>query len=31
MDGQLLFDELLLVSKKLGVAVRVEPFETPAT
>ncbi len=31
MDDQLLFDELLLVSKKLGVEVRVESFETPAT
>jgi hypothetical protein len=30
MDGQLLFDKLLLVSKKLGVEVRVEPFETRA-
>lgn len=31
MDDQHLFDELLRVTKTLGVAVRVEPFETPAT
>ena len=31
MDEQDLFDELLRVTKALGIAVRVEPFETPAT
>ncbi len=31
MDDQHLFDELLRVAETLGVAVRVEPFETPAT
>lgn len=31
MDDQPLFDELLRVAGALGVAVRVEPFETPAT
>lgn len=30
MDDQHLFDELLRVAGTLGVAVRVEPFETPA-
>jgi hypothetical protein len=30
MDDQPLFDELLRVAGALGVAVRVEPFETPA-
>ncbi len=30
MDDQSLFDALLLVAAALGVAVRVEPFETPA-
>jgi len=30
MDSQPLFDELLRVAAALGVAVRVEPFETPA-
>ena len=29
MDDQLLFDDLLRAAKKLGVAIRVEPFETP--
>jgi hypothetical protein len=31
MDDQHLFDELLRATKNLGVAVRVEPFEMPAT
>lgn len=31
MDDQLLFDDLLRVAKTLGVASRVESFETPAT
>jgi hypothetical protein len=31
MDDQHLFDELLQAAKKLGVEVRMEPFETPAT
>jgi len=31
MDPQQLFDELVLVALRLGVEVRVEPFETPAT
>lgn len=31
MDDQHLFDELLRIVEALGVAVRVEPFETPAT
>jgi hypothetical protein len=31
MDAQQLFDELVLVAERLGVEVRVEPFETPAT
>jgi hypothetical protein len=31
MDDQLLFDDLLRAAKNLGVAIRVEPFETPAT
>ena len=30
MDDQLLFDDLVRAAKKLGVAIRVEPFETPA-
>jgi len=30
MDDPHLFDELLRVAETLGVAVRVEPFETPA-
>jgi hypothetical protein len=30
MDDQPLFDELLRIAAALGVAVRVEPFETPA-
>ena len=30
MDEQPLFDELLRVATALGVAVRIEPFETPA-
>ena len=30
MDDQHLFDELLRVAEKLGVEVRIEPFETPA-
>ena len=30
MDEQLLFDDLLRAAKNLGVAIRVEPFETPA-
>lgn len=29
MDDQLLFDDLLRAAQKLGVAIRVEPFETP--
>jgi len=29
MDDQLLFDDLLRAAKSLGVAIRVEPFETP--
>ena len=29
MDDRPLFDELLRVAAALGVAVRVEPFETP--
>jgi hypothetical protein len=29
MDDQPLFDELLRVAATLGIAVRVEPFETP--
>jgi hypothetical protein len=31
MDDQPLFDELLHAAARLGVAVRMEPFETPAT
>ena len=31
MDDQPLFDELLQAAARLGVAVRVEPFETPIT
>jgi hypothetical protein len=31
MDAQHLFDELLLVAARLGVEIRIEPFETPAT
>ena len=31
MDDQPLFDELLRATRTLGVAVRMEPFETPAT
>ncbi len=31
MDDQHLFDELLHGTARLGVAVRMEPFETPAT
>ncbi len=30
MNAENLFDELLRVAAALGVAVRVEPFETPA-
>jgi hypothetical protein len=30
MDDQPLFDELLRAAEKLGVEVRIEPFETPA-
>jgi hypothetical protein len=30
MDDQHLFDELLRAAEKLGVEVRIEPFETPA-
>ncbi len=30
MDNQPLFDELLHAAERLGVAVRMEPFETPA-
>src|SRR5438046_2581357 len=30
MDDPQLFDELLRAAEKLGVEVRVEPFETPA-
>jgi len=30
MDDQPLFDELLHAAERLGVAVRMEPFETPA-
>jgi hypothetical protein len=31
MDDQPLFDELLQAAERLGVEVRIEPFETPAT
>ena len=31
MDDQHLFDELLRAAEKLGIEVRREPFETPAT
>jgi hypothetical protein len=31
MDDPHLFDELLRAAEKLGVEVRIEPFETPAT
>jgi len=31
MDDQHLFDEMLRVAEAVGVGVRVEPFETPAT
>ena len=31
MDDQHLFDELLRAAEKLGVEVRMERFETPAT
>jgi hypothetical protein len=31
MDAQPLFDELLHAAARLGVEVRMEPFETPAT
>ncbi len=31
MDDLHLFDELLLVAERLGVEIRIEPFETPAT
>ena len=31
MDDQPLFDELLHAAERLGVEVRMEPFETPAT
>jgi hypothetical protein len=31
MDAPHLFDELVRAAEKLGVEVRVEPFETPAT
>ncbi len=31
MDDQPLFDELLQAAERLGVEVRMEPFETPAT
>ena len=30
MDDQHLFDELLRAAEKLGVDMRIEPFETPA-
>jgi hypothetical protein len=30
MDDQHLFDELLRAAERLGVEVRIEPFETPA-
>ena len=30
MDDQHLFDELLRAAERLGIEVRVEPFETPA-
>jgi hypothetical protein len=30
MNDQNLFDELLRAAENLGVAVRIEPFETPA-
>ena len=29
MDDQLLFEDLLRAARNLGVAIRVEPFETP--
>ena len=31
MDDQHLLDELLQAAQRLGVEVRLEPFETPAT
>jgi hypothetical protein len=31
VDDQPLFDELLHAAARLGVAVRIEPFATPAT
>jgi len=31
MDNQHLFEELLQATERLGVEVRIEPFETPAT
>lgn len=31
MDNQHLCDDLLQAAEKLGVEVRIEPFETPAT
>jgi hypothetical protein len=31
MDDQHILDELLHAAARLGVAVRIEPFETPAT
>ena len=31
MDDQHLFEELLQAAERLGVEVRIEPFETPAT
>jgi hypothetical protein len=30
MDDQLLFDDLLRAATKLGITIRVEPFETPS-
>lgn len=31
MDDQHLFDELVRAAEKIGVEVRIEPFETPAS
>jgi hypothetical protein len=31
MDDQLLFDDLLRAARRLGVNIRMESFETPAT
>jgi hypothetical protein len=31
MDDQLLFDDLLRAARRLGVRIRMEAFETPAT